>query len=116
MILLDTFPAARFQLRSSPQDLLARVVKIHRCLSQLGVLLLHSAGRGNSIATVYGEEGFHAIWCRPETFAACVFFVGPLVESQFPSRYFLQYFYWVYVHPIISWIAVAPPVPAVKPA
>ena len=41
MILLDTFPAARFKLRSSPQHLLARVLKIHGCLSQFGVLLLH---------------------------------------------------------------------------
>jgi len=41
MILLDTFPAVRFQLRSLPQDLLARVLKIHCGLSQSGVLLLH---------------------------------------------------------------------------
>src|SRR5215469_6895278 len=39
MILLDAFPAAGFQLRSPPQDLVARVLKIHRGLSQFGVLL-----------------------------------------------------------------------------
>jgi hypothetical protein len=40
MILLDPFPVARFQFRSPLQDLLARVLKIHRCLSQFGVLFL----------------------------------------------------------------------------
>ena len=41
MILLNAFPGARFQFRSPAQDLLARVLKIHRGLPQFRVLLLH---------------------------------------------------------------------------
>src|SRR5580692_828846 len=47
---------------------------------------------------------------RSDTFAVCVICVGSRVESQFPSLYFLLNCYGVQVHPIVSWIAVAPPV------